>query len=274
VVTKLTDKLVPLLEKITSLSDEQLEFGLKIAGFAALAGPAIWALGSLVTSVMALRDGYLLLKTATSVANLAGGAGEAGKLATNLGTAGKNAGVLGSNLNKLGAGMGIAGAAAAGVAIGTIISEAMQYMESQATRVKNELYQTSMQLPSMDQGGLESRKKSLEQSLADQSGIWNSISGTVSSLVGYTEKEDARYETFLQLEEVNALLNKKRGENINKGIAPQLPPGPLAVTQAPDMSINLTVNAPEGSTVAVDSKGVKPTVKNKRGGIMTPGLAI
>jgi hypothetical protein len=40
------------------------------------------------------------------------------------------------------------------------------------------------------------------------------------------------------------------------------------------MSINLTVNAPEGSTVAVDSKGVKPTVKKQRGGIMTPGLAI
>jgi TP901 family phage tail tape measure protein len=77
VVTKLTDKLVPLLEKITSLSDEQLEFGLKIAGFAALAGPAIWAMGSLVTSVMALRDGYLLLKVAMGGPQMAQAAAQA-----------------------------------------------------------------------------------------------------------------------------------------------------------------------------------------------------
>ena len=126
IMERLFDRIEPWLKKLEKLDDKTLDFYLKIAGFAMVAGPAIKTVGGLASAFGSLYNPLLRATNGTRM------------LSRHIGNVSMGMeGVLGSNMSKFskfltilkGAGM-VLGAGAIGYGAGTLISKI--FLEPQA----------------------------------------------------------------------------------------------------------------------------------------------
>lgn len=203
VISKLTDSITPLLDKISKMSDEELERWLKIMGGAMLLGPSLKIISHATTAFGGLQSGALLastniLKLSRGVSNLSAGL---------KGITGPNVSGLARVVGLLKATGAVAGAGALGAGIGTLLDQLIltPHAADQAEKVQKAIDKQKDIAHKMKTGKLttkekvEGAKELQKQKIEAWTGQFsfeNLIAGGISSLFTGEKGPFEKFEEF------------------------------------------------------------------------------
>jgi hypothetical protein len=182
-------------------------------------------------------------------------------------------------------GFAVAAAGAVGWQIGSMVTDALESIDRAGTNVLNRISKESMQVESMKEGELREKLNAEKRNIQGEETKWGTTKRLFAGALGYTEGSDyyvaskqhaMRLENQLKVLEERKRLNAaiEARQKTSTGFTSDPFSGLASGIRNQSVDLNIKIDAPDGAKVGVDSKGGNPKVQNKRGGIMTPGMAI